>query len=141
MCRWCSATSASVGVPEIQGPGGPVRLSPLTAEDRSRWLAEHCPEALDLDERSIGLVWDQARSLYTEYESAFRGLNPDFLIFLDKRGCHGCRRCLSEEAFRRELDAETSPSRLRELALELYDLWQRQRTVTTQLVLQDIRKS
>ena len=37
-----------------------------TAEDRSRWLAEHCPEALDLDERSIGLVWDQARSLYTE---------------------------------------------------------------------------
>lgn len=45
------------------------------------------------------------------------------------------------EAFRRELDAETSPSRLRELALELYDLWQRQRTVTTQLVLHDLRKS
>ena len=44
------------------------------------------------------------------------------------------------EAFRRELDEETSPSRLRELALELYDIWQRQRTVTKQLVLQDIRK-
>ena len=45
------------------------------------------------------------------------------------------------EVFRRELDDESDASRLRELALELYDLWQRQRSVTNQLVLQDIRQS
>ena len=42
------------------------------------------------------------------------------------------------ELFRRELDAEPSAERLREMALELYDLWQRQRTVTTQLVRQEL---
>ena len=47
------------------------------------------------------------------------------------------------EVFRRELDDEdeADASRLRALALELYDLWQRQRSVTNQLVLQDIRQS
>ena len=42
------------------------------------------------------------------------------------------------ELVRRELDAEPSAERLREMALELYDLWQRQRTVTTQLVRQEL---
>ena len=45
------------------------------------------------------------------------------------------------EVFRRELDDESDASRLRALALELYDLWQRQRSVTNQLVLQDMRQS
>ena len=45
------------------------------------------------------------------------------------------------EVFRRELHDETDASRLRDLALELYDLWQRQRSVTNQLVLQDMRQS
>ena len=45
------------------------------------------------------------------------------------------------EVFRRELDDEADAPRLRALALELYDLWQRQRSVTNQLVLQDIRQS
>lgn len=40
--------------------------STATAEDRSQWLADHWPEALDLDHRSIGLVWEQAKRLYTE---------------------------------------------------------------------------
>ena len=44
------------------------------------------------------------------------------------------------EVFRRELDDEADASRLRALALEIYDLWQRQRSVTNQLVLQDIRQ-
>ena len=35
--------------------------------------------------------------------------------------------------FRRELDDETMPL-VRVLALQLYDLWQRQRSVTNQLV-------
>ena len=42
------------------------------------------------------------------------------------------------ELVRRELDAEPNAERLREMALELYDLWQRQRTVTTQLVRQEL---
>ena len=42
------------------------------------------------------------------------------------------------ELFRRELDKVSDAKRLREMALELYDLWQRQRTVTTQLVRQDL---
>ena len=45
------------------------------------------------------------------------------------------------EVFRRELDTTSDANRLRELALELYDLWQRQRSVTTQLVWQEIRQS
>ncbi len=45
------------------------------------------------------------------------------------------------ELVRRELDAEPSAERLREMALELYDLWQRQRTVTTQLVRQELGKA
>ena len=45
------------------------------------------------------------------------------------------------EVFRRELDDEVDASLLRALALELYDLWQRQRSVMNQLVLQDIRQS
>ena len=45
------------------------------------------------------------------------------------------------EVFRRELDTTSDATRLRELALELYDLWQRQRSVTTQLVWQEIRQS
>ena len=42
------------------------------------------------------------------------------------------------ELLRRELDTVSDPKRLREMALELYDLWQRQRTVTAQLVRQDL---
>ena len=42
------------------------------------------------------------------------------------------------ELFRRELDAVADANRLRETALELYDLWQRQRIVTTQLVRQEL---
>ena len=42
------------------------------------------------------------------------------------------------ELLRRELDTVSDAKRLREMALELYDLWQRQRTVTTQLVQQDL---
>ncbi len=42
------------------------------------------------------------------------------------------------ELLRRQLDAEVSAERLREMALELYDLWQHQRTVTTQLVRQEL---
>ena len=42
------------------------------------------------------------------------------------------------ELFRRELETVSDAKRLREMALELYDLWQRQRTVTTQLVRQDL---
>ena len=45
------------------------------------------------------------------------------------------------EVFRRELDTTSDATRLRELALELYDLWQRQRSVTTKLVWQEIRQS
>ena len=45
------------------------------------------------------------------------------------------------EVFRRELDTTSDATRLCELALELYDLWQRQRSVTTQLVWQEIRQS
>ena len=47
----------------------------------------------------------------------------------------------AEDAFQRELfvklDAVSDAAKLREMALELYDLWQRQRTVTTQLVRQE----
>ena len=48
-----------------------------------------------------------------------------------------------EDAFQRELllrelDAVSDAAQLREMALELYDLWQRQRTVTTQLVRQEL---
>ena len=42
------------------------------------------------------------------------------------------------ELLRRELDAVSDAAQLREMALELYDLWQRQRTVTTQLVRQEL---
>ena len=42
------------------------------------------------------------------------------------------------ELLRRELDTVSDAKRLREMALELYDLWQRQRTVTTQLVRQEL---
>ena len=42
------------------------------------------------------------------------------------------------ELLRRELDNVSDAKRLREMALELYDLWQRQRTVTTQLVRQEL---
>ena len=42
------------------------------------------------------------------------------------------------ELLRRELDNVTDAKRLREMALELYDLWQRQRTVTTQFVRLDL---
>ena len=42
------------------------------------------------------------------------------------------------ELLRRELETVSDAKRLREMALELYDLWQRQRTVTTQLVRQDL---
>ena len=42
------------------------------------------------------------------------------------------------ELLRRELDTVSDAKRLREMALELYDLWLRQRTVTTQLVRQDL---
>ena len=42
------------------------------------------------------------------------------------------------ELLRRELDAVSDVALLREMALELYDLWQRQRTVTTQLVRQEL---
>ena len=42
------------------------------------------------------------------------------------------------ELLRRELDNVSDAKRLREMALELYDLWQSQRTVTTQLVRQDL---
>ena len=42
------------------------------------------------------------------------------------------------ELLRRELDTVSDAKRLREMALELYDLWKRQRTVTTQLVRQDL---
>lgn len=42
------------------------------------------------------------------------------------------------ELLRRELDAVSDVAQLREMALELYDLWQRQRTVTTQLVRQEL---
>ena len=45
------------------------------------------------------------------------------------------------EVFRRELDDEADASRLLELALELYDLGNLQRSVNNQLVLQDIRQS
>ena len=45
------------------------------------------------------------------------------------------------EVFRRELDDESDASRLRALALELYDLWQRQRSVINQLVPHDMRQS
>ena len=49
----------------------------------------------------------------------------------------------SEDAFqrellRRELDGVCDADKLREIALELYDLWQRQRNVTTQLVRQEL---
>ena len=42
------------------------------------------------------------------------------------------------ELLRRELDAVSDAAQLRQMALELYDLWQRQRTVTTQLVRQEL---
>ena len=42
------------------------------------------------------------------------------------------------ELLRRELDTVADANRLREIALELYDLWQRQRIVTTQLVRQEL---
>ena len=42
------------------------------------------------------------------------------------------------ELLRRELETVSDAKHLREMALELYDLWQRQRTVTTQLVRQDL---
>ena len=42
------------------------------------------------------------------------------------------------ELLRRELDAVSDAAQLREMALELYDLWQRQRTVTTQLMRQEL---
>ena len=42
------------------------------------------------------------------------------------------------ELLRRQLDAVSDAAQLREMALELYDLWQRQRTVTTQLVRQEL---
>ena len=42
------------------------------------------------------------------------------------------------ELLRREIDNVSNANRLRKMALELYDLWKRQRTVTTQLVRQDL---
>ena len=42
------------------------------------------------------------------------------------------------ELLRRELDSVKDAAQLRRMALELYDLWQRQRTVTTQLVRQEL---
>ena len=50
---------------------------------------------------NVRSAWSGTRpeAFIRSYESAFRGLNPNFLIFLDKGGCHGCRRCLSEGSF------------------------------------------
>ena len=36
-------------------------------EQRRAWLRVHQPEALVLDDAALDQVWNQARTLYTEY--------------------------------------------------------------------------
>ena len=50
----------------------------------------------------------------------------------------GPEDAFQRELLRRELDAVSDADKLREMALVLYDLWQRQRNVTTQLVRQEL---